>query len=647
MRRIRSPAWPAATLLLVVGSAAYAQRNDVRTDSRSGYVHHVELKDARGAAIDPTAAGAAPYSPAMTCVKCHDVPSIGHGYHFNAASSPPPPAGRSGEPWWLVDRRAGTQIPLSYRGFPGSWSPDALGLTHFDIARRFGAFLPGGAVGRPADDAPTRFRLAGELDIDCLICHAAPGSGYSHERHAREVERENFAWAPAVAIGLAQVDGEVAKLKDDADAAALPQGRYDPRRFDVDGKVFLDLVRRPANDACYRCHTTRPGPDESGSAWLHDGDVHLRAGLLCVDCHRNGIDHHTVRGFAGEVVPGGARAADLTCRGCHYDTGRLGAPLPRHQGLPPLHLDALACTVCHSGPVPTTLAARVRTSQAHGLVIPSQTRAAGDPPEIVEPVYRRDAQGVIHPQRVAWPAFFGWQAADGAITPVLPDQAYAALKQAKVRIRSDFQAEIAPVRLGKDERVAALGEIAAAKADDALTAAERSALQAAESARQAAVLAENLGKGIAALGESAPAGSRAVYLALGRGHAVDATGALVRFDTSAADPVMWPIAHDVRPARQALGATGCADCHKADAPFFHGGFVALGPLPDVAPPAQTRLEALRADPTLVRAWEMLFTGRAAFKWVGLVATGCVMLLLLAIVLAAIVGLVRRRPGSAA
>jgi hypothetical protein len=38
----------------------------------------------------------------------------------------------------------------------------------------------------------------------------------------------------------------------------------------------------------------------------------------------------------------------------------------------------------------------------------------------------------------------------------------------------------------------------------------------------------------------------------------------------AAQPYLWPIAHNVRPAAQSLGIRYCTDCHATDAPFFFG-----------------------------------------------------------------------------
>src|SRR5690606_20795530 len=96
-------------------------------------------------------------------------------------------------------------------------------------------------------------------------------------------------------------------------------------------------------------------------------------------------------------------------------------------------------------------------------------------------------------------------------------------------------------------------------------------------------------------------------------------GALAAFDHSAAAPYFWPIAHDVRPARQALGAGGCTDCHAAGAPFLHGAATPAAPFAlATAPPSRTH-EALGFDAGLIAAWEQAFGGRTAFKVAGVLA----------------------------
>ena len=109
-----------------------------------------------------------------------------------------------------------------------------------------------------------------------------------------------------------------------------PKVTYRPEAFDADGQVLFDIVREVPDHRCYYCHSevyytgieaetterveavaeshidgndadaNAPGIVESqteaetedmAAKWAHDEDVHLKAGLTCVDCHRNGLEH--------------------------------------------------------------------------------------------------------------------------------------------------------------------------------------------------------------------------------------------------------------------------------------------------------------------------------------------------------------------
>jgi len=63
-------------------------------------------------------------------------------------------------------------------------------------------------------------------------------------------------------------------------------------------------------------------------------------------------------------------------------------------------------------------------------------------------------------------------------------------------------------------------------------------------------------------------GSDAVYISGGKLHRLDSTGKVTAQDHPQAEPYLWPLAHDVRPASQALGAKGCQDCHSETAAIF-------------------------------------------------------------------------------
>ncbi len=68
------------------------------------------------------------------------------------------------------------------------------------------------------------------------------------------------------------------------------------------------------------------------------------------------------------------------------------------------------------------------------------------------------------------------------------------------------------------------------------------------------------------------------YVSGGRIFRADGKGRLEARKDKAAEPVTWPLAHEVRPARMALGVNGCTDCHKAGSPFFFGEVKGYGPL---------------------------------------------------------------------
>ncbi len=132
-----------------------------------------------------------------------------------------------------------------------------------------------------------------------------------------------------------------------------------------------------------------------------------------------------------------------------------------------------------------------------------------------------------------------------------------------------------------------------------------------------------------------------VYVSGGRAWRLAADGeSLESLATTAADPVSWPIAHDVRPARDALGARGCTECHAGDAPFVHGLLTAHTIVPDTQPPAQTMADAMGLDPVLVQTWETSFRGRDAFKWTSLAALSIAAMVLAVHALALLVAMLR-------
>ncbi len=636
-------------------SSAYGQSRYATSDNLSGYVHWIELYDAANNRIAADMENPPPYSPATTCGRCHDFNTISHGWHFNSVDDTL--HGRPGQPWIWSDPRTGTHLPLSYRDWDGTLDPDQLGISRWQMAAKFGGFLPGGGPGSteslqqevaPFNGSETidRTHITGALPVDCMLCHHRPGSGYSPFVWTEQIEDQNFAFAPTAALGVGTVSGSTKRLKDDFDPAAegaakqLPQVQYEGERFRKDGKVFFDLIRTPENSSCYYCHSNISSNSVTGERWLHDDDVHLRAGFRCADCHRNGLEHHTVRGFEGEQLPAEASVASLSCQGCHVGdhsgqplemTGRMGAPRPQHKGLPPVHFEKMTCTACHSGPAVSPIAGRELNSIAHRLGTHVK-RTGNELPGIVAPVIMpaaefsgsSDEPPVTHqarytPHRLMWPSYWG-TIKDGTVTAMNPDQAYELVRK-DLKVRREFTEELGEVKLSLSERTQLLGEDRARAKPEDWTAEEQKKIADAEEVARTSQVAERMGLALAAIEEAMP-GTQSIYISGGQGFVRDQEG-IKTIDAeelkNAADPYAWPLAHNVRPARQSLGATGCTECHSDQSLFFNAEIAPVGLLPNQQTTSIKSHVLQQADMERLGRWNQMFQGRSMFKVFGLLA----------------------------
>jgi len=535
------------------GAANHAIPEGTRDGSRAPAVHRIALYDVDGEKIGVDDEQVLPFSTRSTCGRCHDYETIASGWHFNAAAGSAP-VGRPGEPWILTDAATGTQLPVSNRGWNGAWRPADVGLSPWRLVNAFGSHMPGGGVGEMEADPPditARWFLSGPLEINCLGCHSNFPQ-QDHSEWARQIAFDNLSWAATAASGVGAVSGAVLGLPDtydpysgpDPDNPNLTPPSVELRRsfFDSTNKVFFDIAAKARVERCYACHSTVQAGPGAPELWETDEDVHLLSGLTCVDCHRNGLDHQIVRGYAGEADGRGKQSiGTLSCAGCHLGdesadglakpAGRLGAPRPNHENVLESHLETMACTACHSGPWPGAEAGLVRTSRAHKLGVHTvQNQQQAGLPYIVSPVFMRTEGGKIAPHNVLWPSFWGRMQGDSA-TPLLPETVN----------------EIAGETLRP------------ADADSTQTVLDESTV--------VKVL-----QSIAAAGEGTP-----VYVSNGKLYQLGADGALAAGDHSAAQPYAWPVAHEVRPPGYALGAGGCTDCHAEGSGFFFGKVSARGP----------------------------------------------------------------------
>lgn len=703
-RRSAALACLAAEFLIVVWcgwfASSAAQAADgarYHSDSNARYLHRIDLYDADNRRI--TADSTKPYSAMNTCGRCHDYQTISHGWHFNAFASDSVD-GRKGEPWIWTDPRTGTQLPLSHRDWDHTYHPSDLGISSWEITKQFGSRIPGGGVAADETESASalavepelesdgeadadqsaaaeteavpqgRWPLTGRLEIDCMVCHAVSGA-YDFNERREQITNENFAWAATAALHLGEVDGNVSRVKDGSDPddesviAKLPKVTYDPARFGGDGKVFMDLIREPSVNACYQCHSNRTVGDQGiEKRWIHDEDVHLRAGMVCADCHRNGIDHHIVRGFPGEQNPSGQYTHTLSCAGCHLGdpagdnagatgsgegatdsgagqgdldilsiavdrrAGRLGSPRPLHAGLPPLHFEKLACTACHGGPVPRDQALGIMTSFAHGLGEKGH-RTGQELPLISAPLYTKDETGRVAPHKAMWPAFWG-VVTDGSVDPLAPNRAYEITRKS-LRVRKDFRTELLQPKLKSGDLKEALGDERAGVDDEQWTDEEIALVDAKQFEVGMALFESKVFAALQAIEEELEV-DQATYVSAGkiyvRGESEDELVSADVDDPKAVGMVRWPMAHNVRPAGWSLGVGGCIECHSDDAKLFSSTVQPTGPAPgDMTAVSMAALQGIDGDQRL--AWNQLFSGRKSFKYV--IGTSLSVLLLILIV----------------
>ena len=637
--------------LLFVRPADTRAGENLKTESRIPFLHHIPLRDAEGQIISlpppfdeqgkPQEARANPFSTAETCGKCHEYEMIGRGWHFNAAKGNVKP-GRPGEPWILTDPATRTQIPVSYRGWAGTFKPAELGMSDFDFLTAFARHLPGGGAGEPAQIDPKdpkmgRMLITGKMEIDCMLCHESTGH-YNHESRFTAMNAQNFKWAPTIGAGLGTF-GAARNARTFADSwrpgrpppTNLPAIKYDRARFDADNNVLFQLTRRPSANNCYYCHTSDSQPTDA--RWHSDLDFHIRAGMSCIDCHRNGVDHMIVRGYEGEVKDrtvtadmielrakllrrdnaglndekakqlAGTQLNDelgmvetLSCRGCHYGAsdakqtiaklgGRLGAPRPLHKGLPPIHFEKMTCTACHSGPFPGQEPGAVHTSLAHKLGLPGPARGANTAPVIVQPVFLWGDDGRIAPNKAVWPSYWG-RFKDGKVTPLLPEEV-AKTEKLPAQPAEDVARDPYNTRPLTDAQIQPVLE----------------------------ALSADKSKG------------EAVFVAAGKIYQLEG-GKLKSKEHEAARPYIWALAHDVRPASQSLGARGCADCHSNDSPLYFAMVSARGPVETGSGVNKAAWELRGDDKLVVSTFASSFVFRPLLKWIAFAAAFIVLGVLL-------------------
>lgn len=727
-------------------------------------VHRIPLMDEFNQKIIPAASDSLPFSARNTCGPCHNYDQISQGTHFNFRLRPE--TDRPTEPWVLVDDKVGIQLPVSYQNYPGLWSPEKLGLSAWQFVNLFGRNLNGGGPGEPAEKEITpdsRWNVSGKLEINCLGCHNKSPL-QDHSEWVKQVMRQNFRWAATAASGLGEVVGMASRLPstwsvvdgpnpDDHEWAVAPQVKYNQSFFDSKNNAVLDLAHQPEDSRCLACHSVTPRKVQTKAAV--ERDVHSMAGLKCTDCHRNDLTHEMIRGFEGQKVSSSnLKAEDFTCAGCHLGqkpekggigfAGLLGAPRPAHKGIPKIHFERLSCTTCHSGPLPEKEPQEVYTSRANRLGVFGKAHWTSEYPVILEPVFVREKDEKIYPERMMWPAF--WAEKKGkdlvpvesqeilktapevfqlkenvasllnSLLPLAEEGFYPAVviseylfepnadggldfrsleksplvgkagqgKFRLVQVRKDevkpllpaFNPEEAPAELedkilralqalksqaGVKEPALEAGKFIYKITEGYLDKAEKGGEPAAEpeigwleeenlrpllsdfqvrtleklNAGQEILTEEQVALVLEKLSRANPQKEFA-YVAAGRVFSLGKDGKLKVSEHPAAKPISWPLAHNVRPAQQALGKNGCTDCHSPDSRVFFGKVEASSPLKTSWKEAKLQADWMKTGTLFQFLFGFTFLVRPAFK---LLLAACLLLmgLILLVVVVRITG----------
>jgi len=567
------------------------------------------LRDEAGNVID-TVRGVndtVPYSPRQTCGAsgCHDYAKIIEGFHFTQGKGEKIPAA-------MAERYAWVTSPGNYGG---NWCSPAplyrqlapkkntsartIDMTSFDFVtatcgnchpgggplefdrdgKRYDTWMrdpasglvAGGENGLDGDYYKARWSETGVIEGDCLLCHMPE---YDLKKRNGELANLNFRWAATAGAGFGTVAGKVS-------ASEQPTVTYDKSKFDADGNVLVHIAPEPRNETCLNCHF-KPDWKKRGAAYSARTDVHMVAGLRCVDCHAAGsraadprIRGREVHQFGKGDDPSGWVRNDLdntvrSCESCHLEGWR-NAPRATHAWLPPLHMEKIACQTCH---IPTR-AVKSALVQASDVYNPAPRITP--PPKHIWTFYDQEMAfwnhygelelftGKDEPTNVTRPTLIRYK---GKIYPAnrvhsawvgFEEQGKPGLNQLFMK---DFFQMWTQHRADPKNKYPELAKITDDNKDGVIEvnrAEEIDALLAATNAYLAATGFPLENRRLVWVSDSKVYYSSTEVRDLPR----------EEYEATAYASV-YKFSHEVAPAKAALGSAGCRDCHSAASPFFFG-----------------------------------------------------------------------------
>ena len=588
------------------GEAVAPQRPEARA---LGVCPPFPLRDEAGNPIDPVKGvnATAPYSPRQTCgtTGCHDYAKITEGFHFTQGKGEKVPQamaeryawvsspGNYGGNWCspaplyrqLAAKKNSTARTIDMTSYEfvtatcGNCHPGGGPLEFDRDGKRYDTWMrdpssnlvAGGENGLDGDYYKARWSETGVIEADCLLCHMPE---YDLKKRNAELASLNFRWAATAGAGLGTVSGKVAEN-------AQPEVSYDKSRFDADGNVLVHIVPEPRNETCLGCHA-KPDGKKRGGAYSARTDVHIQAGLRCVDCHAAGsraadprIRDRESHQFGKGDDPSGWVRNDLddtvrSCESCHLEGWR-NAPRATHAWLPPVHLERIACQTCHI-PERAVKSALVQASDvfnpAPRITPPGKHiwtfydqdmrfwnhygelelfTVKGQPTNVTRPTLIR-YKGKVYPANRVHSAWVGFEE-EGR--PGLDQLFMKDFFQMWSHHRADPKNKYPGLAAITDDNKDGVVEVNRPEEIDALLAATKAHLEATGFPLEK---------------------RRLVWVANGRAYYSSAQSRELPREGHEATPYasVYKLSHDVAPARAALGSGGCKDCHSREGAFFFG-----------------------------------------------------------------------------
>lgn len=567
------------------------------------------LRDEAGNVIDPVKGvnDTVPYSPRQTCGTsgCHDYRKITEGFHFTQGKGETPPKEFAARYSWVTSpgNYGGawcSPAPL-YRQLAPKTNTSArlMDMTSFDFVtatcgnchpgggpleydragKRYDAWMrdpasglsPGGDNKLDGDYYKARWSETGVIEADCLLCHQPE---YDLKKRNAELANLNFKWAATAGAGFGVVKGQVA-------AGERPVVAYEKSRFDAAGNVLVHMAPEPRNETCLGCHA-KPDWKKRGASYTVRTDVHMAAGLRCVDCHAAGsraadprIRDREAHQFGKGDDPSGWVRNDLdntmrNCESCHVDGWR-NAPRAAHAWLPPLHLEKIACQTCHI-PARAVKSALVQASDIYNpapRITPPPKHiwafydqdmgfwnhygelelftSKDEPTDITRPTLIR-YKGKIYPANRVHSAWVGFEE-EGK--PGLNQLFMKDFFQMWTQHRADPKNKYPELAKITDDNKDGVIEVNRAEEIDALLASVKAYLSATGFPLE---------------------GRRLVWVSDDRAYYASKESRDLPREAYEATPYasVYKFSHDIAPARAALGTGGCTDCHRNESPFFQG-----------------------------------------------------------------------------